>query len=69
LDVSTGGWNASASEMELVISGKRYVQKSPDIPLSDVPFLETTWGHWRSVYPDTLVYMAPPIQNPRSRTN
>jgi hypothetical protein len=69
LDVSTGGWNASASEMELVVSGKRYGHKSPDIPLNDVPFLETTWGNWRTVYPDTLVYVAPPSQRAQSHTN
>jgi hypothetical protein len=66
LEVSVGGWNADENTMELLISGQRFLHLWPEIPLNDVPFVETTWGLWRTVYPDTLVYVAPPVDVLRS---
>jgi hypothetical protein len=54
------GWTGNEREMLLLVEGERYVQSSLEIPLEDVPFVETTWGLWREVYPETLVYVRPP---------
>ncbi len=61
-DVRVGGlgWSGREREMLLFVDGERYVHSSPGIPLDDVPFVETTWGLWRVVYPETLVYFQPP---------
>lgn len=69
LEVGVGGWNADENTMELLVSGERFLQTSPDIPLDEVPFVETTWGLWRTIYPDTLVYVAPPNKTPPSMPN
>jgi hypothetical protein len=59
LDVCVGGWEMRDRSMILLVDGKRYLQSSPDIPLADVPHVETTWGLWRELYPETQVYVTP----------
>jgi hypothetical protein len=68
LDVRVGGWSPSNESMLLIISGERFAQSSPDIPLDDVEFVETSWGLWRQVYPDTLLYCEPPEPSATSGT-
>lgn len=46
-------------EMVLQLDGVRYSQNSPDIPLSDYPFTQTTWGDWIHRHPDSLMYLKP----------
>jgi hypothetical protein len=45
--------------MELIVDGKRYSQKFPQLPLAEIPFSEATWGQWRKKYPDSLIYLGP----------
>lgn len=54
LDVQVGGLTDKA--MVLYIGGKMYEQTSPEVPLSDYKFLRTTWKHWKTLHPNTLVY-------------
>lgn len=52
--VQVGGLTDDA--MVLYIGGKMYEQTSPEVPLSDHKFLRTTWKHWKTLHPNTLVY-------------
>ncbi len=52
--VQVGG--LTDDSMVLYINGKMYEQTSPEVPLSDHKFLRTTWKHWKTLHPKTLVY-------------
>lgn len=56
LDIRIGGWRDDQT-MELIVDGRKFSQKSADIPLAEIPSSETTWGQWRKEHPDTLVYL------------
>jgi hypothetical protein len=58
LDIRVGGWRSDQT-MELIVDGKRYSQKFPQLPLAEIPFSEATWGQWRKKYPDSLIYLGP----------
>ncbi|HUE71803.1 MAG TPA: DUF3179 domain-containing (seleno)protein [Pirellulaceae bacterium] len=51
-----GGWRVDQT-LALIVDEQEYSQKSPEIPLDEVPFLELPWGMWRELFPDTLVYV------------
>ena len=54
LEVGVGGWNDG---LVLVIDGQRVPQRSPDMPLEDMPFEVTTWKEWLEDHPETDVYI------------
>jgi len=54
--IRVGGWRDDQT-MDLIVNGSRFSQKSPLIPLADIPFSEATWGQWRQKHPDTLIYL------------
>ena len=54
--IRVGGWREDQT-LELIVNEQQYSQKSSQIPLADVPFLELPWGMWRELFPDTLVYV------------
>ena len=54
--IRVGGWRADQT-LALIVGEEEYSQKSEEIPLADVPFLELPWGMWRELFPDTLVYV------------
>lgn len=56
LNIRVGGWREDQT-MDLIVNGNRFSQKSPVIPLADIPFSEATWGQWRQQHPDTLIYL------------
>ncbi len=55
-NIHVGGWRFDQT-LALIVDDKECSQKSPEIPLADVPFLELPWGMWRELFPDTLVYV------------
>jgi hypothetical protein len=54
--IRVGGWRTDQT-MALIVQEEEYSQKSAEIPLDDVPFLELPWGMWRELFPDTMVYL------------
>jgi hypothetical protein len=65
LDVRIGGWRDK--QLELIVADQRYAQNSPEIPLEQIPFVETTWRKWRAQFPSTLVYTGPTSRQDRMR--
>jgi hypothetical protein len=51
LEVGVGGF--ADGQMLLHVDHKKFGQKSRDIPLQELEFEKTTWGKWKSAYPDT----------------
>ena len=51
-----GGLNEEG-ELVLLLNGDRYDQTSPDVPLVDIEYSRSTWGAWKSLHPDTLIYV------------
>ncbi len=60
LDVRVGGWE---NGMLLVVDNALYSHHATDVPLVDVPYLTTTWGHWLADHPDSLVYTGHPCDS------
>lgn len=60
-EVCVGGWDAG---LLLKVDGVQYEQHSPKVPLSDIPFAITTWGHWIAEHPDSRVYVGRPSGHP-----
>lgn len=60
LDVRVGGWE---NGMLLVVDNALYSHHAPEVPLVDVPYLTTTWGHWLADHPDSLVYTGDPCDS------
>ena len=58
LNVRCGGW-LPVQEMALLVGSQRYAQSSPDLPLADLPFIETTWKAWKQQHPNSLIYAGP----------
>jgi hypothetical protein len=56
IEIHCGGW-LDIQEMALVIGEKMYPQSSSQIPLTDVPFVVSTWKEWREKHPNSLVYV------------
>ena len=54
IDLFIGGW--MSDEMALQFQGQFYLQSADDIPLSDYPFVVTTWQEWRTDHPETDVF-------------
>lgn len=65
LDLRIGGWREDQT-MELIVNDEGFSQKSEEIPLADLPFLELPWGHWRELFPDTLIYLGDSAGDPRN---
>jgi len=63
IELMTGGWENN--ELSLRLNDVHYAQTSADVPLTDVPFVATTWGEWKASHPDTDIYVgksdAPPL--------
>lgn len=55
-NIRVGGWRVDQT-LALIVDEREYSQKSAEIPLDEVPFLELPWGMWRELFPDTLVYV------------
>jgi hypothetical protein len=53
--VQLGGW--ISNEMHLVIDGDQFRHSDPAIPLTDYPVTNVLWGQWKSLHPDTTVYL------------
>jgi hypothetical protein len=53
LDVGVGGF--VDGQMLLHVGNRNFSQNSADIPLKELDFERTTWGAWKSAYPDTDV--------------
>ena len=51
LDVGIGGF--ANGQMVLHVDHKNFGQNSRDIPLQELEFERTTWGAWKSAYPDS----------------
>jgi hypothetical protein len=56
LDIRCGGWLIE-QEMALLVGGTKYPHSSPEIPLTDLPFVVTTWKEWRQAQPKSMVYL------------
>ncbi len=54
--IRVGGWRADQT-LALIVGEEEYSQKSPEIPLADVPYLEIPWSQWRELFPESLVYV------------
>lgn len=54
IDLFIGGW--MSDEMALQFQGQFYLQSADEIPLSDYPFVVTTWQEWRAAHPETDVF-------------
>jgi len=55
LELQTGGF--MNGEMVLRLGGTMYAQSDPSLPLPEGEFQRTTWGAWKSEYPETTVYL------------
>jgi uncharacterized protein DUF3179 len=55
-NIRVGGWGLDQT-LSLLVNEAEYSQKSPKIPLADVPFLELPWGMWRELFPNSMVYL------------
>lgn len=54
--IQMGGW--SGRKMWLMVDGKRYVQDSKQIPLTDFKDYEIcSWGEWKKRHPQTKIYL------------
>ena len=53
--IQLGGWRADQTQ-ELLVNGQSHSQKSETLPLSELPFEQTTWGAWKTAHPETRVY-------------
>jgi hypothetical protein len=58
IPLHVGGLNIH-KELVLLLDGKRYNQSSDAIPLSDYPFVRTSFGDWTRKHPSSRVYIAP----------
>lgn len=55
LDVAVTG--LQDGHMELSLLRERFLQESPDAPLSDYAFQLATWEEWREMHPDSDLYL------------
>jgi len=55
LQVQTAGF--INGEMWLRVNGRMLPQSSTDIPLEDMEALVTTWQAWKTLHPDTMVFL------------
>lgn len=55
-EIRVGGLQSN-STLELLIDGRRYPQRDPQIPLAEFPFAETSWEKWLADHPETKVYV------------
>jgi hypothetical protein len=62
LDVRIGGFTVDDG-LFLIYDGQRYPQTAADIPLDEIPYVETTWRQWRLDHPHTLVYLGVPTNH------
>lgn len=56
LKVAVKGWDTDKG-MILVVDGSLYALESPDIPLKELDYNETSWATWHREHPDTRVYL------------
>lgn len=56
MNIRCGGW-LEIQEMSLLVGDQEFAQSSSEIPLTDVPFVVSTWKEWRESHPDSMVYM------------
>ena len=54
IDLRVGGRDIQ-SELVLLLSGKRYSQRSESIPLQDFEFETATFAEWKASHPDTKI--------------
>jgi hypothetical protein len=57
-DMRLGGWRDDQT-MDLIVGSQRLSQQSHEIPLAELPHIETTWGQWKRQHPETLIYRLP----------
>lgn len=46
-------------QMVLLLNGQRYGQLSAGLPLTDYPFRRMNFSQWKTLHPNTKVYVAP----------
>lgn len=56
LDIRCGGWLIE-QEMALLVGGKKFPHSSRELPLTDLPFVVTTWKEWQQAQPKSVVYL------------
>jgi hypothetical protein len=56
LDIRCGGWLIE-QEMALLVGGKKFPHSSGELPLTDLPFVVTTWKEWQQAQPKSVVYL------------
>lgn len=44
-------------QMLLQLNGRMYPQKSADVPLTEHPVERTTWGAWKALHPESVIYL------------
>jgi hypothetical protein len=57
-EMRLGGWREDQT-MDLIVGSQRLSQQSGEIPLAELPHVETTWGQWKQQHPETLIYQLP----------
>jgi len=55
IELAIGGWQDN--QMLIMLDGKFFLQQAKDIPLKDYPYTRTTWGEWKSLHPETRIYV------------
>lgn len=55
LSLGVGGF--FNGHMALRFNGRMYNQLSPDVPLVEQQFERTTWGVWKMLHPESLVFL------------
>jgi len=53
--IRMGGFNGKA--MWLLIDEERYIQEAAELPLEDYPITRVTWESWKSMHPETTIYV------------